>query len=102
MKKFIAEFLGTYALVFAGTGAIIIDQQTHGVVTHVGIAVTFGLVIMSMIYAFGDICGASMNPTRSLAPAVVSGHSEHLWLYLVAPICGAVISVPVYRLLKYK
>jgi aquaporin NIP len=212
MKKFLAEFLGTYALVFAGTGAIIIDQQMHGAITHVGIAITFGLIVMSMIYTFGEIsgahlnpavsiaftvagkfpvqqlgpyifsqlaggvlasltlrlmfpsngllgatmpagsemqslvleailtfflmlvilnvatgskeqgmfagiaigavvgleamfagpvCGASMNPVRSLAPAVVSGHSEHLWIYIVAPIVGAAAAVPVFKVLKY-
>lgn len=213
MKKFVAEFLGTFALVFAGTGAIIIDQQSHGVITHAGIAMTFGLIVMSMIYAFGDIsgahlnpavsiaftvagrfpmkqlgpyifsqlagavlasfvlkfmfpdnallgatmpagsemqsfvmefiltfflmlvilnvasgskevgmfagiaiggvvaleamfagpvCGASMNPVRSLSPAVASGHTEHLWIYIAAPIVGAVASVPVFKLLKYE
>ena len=212
MKKFLAEFLGTYALVFAGTGAIVIDQYSHGSITHVGVAMTFGLVVMSMIYAFGDIsgahlnpavsiaftiagrfpvkqlgpyifcqlaggvaasftlkllfpanellgatmpagsemqsfvmeliltfflmlviinvasgskeqgmfaglaigsvvgleamfagpvCGASMNPARSLSPAIVSGHSEHLWLYLVAPVVGAVLAVPVFKILKH-
>ncbi len=213
MKKFLAEFLGTYALVFAGTGAIIIDQQSHGAITHMGVAITFGLIVMSMIYAFGEISGAhlnpavsiaftvakrfpvkqlgpyifsqlagavlasltlramfpanellgatmpagsevqslvmetiltfflmlvifnvasgskeqgmfaglaigsvvgleamfagpvsgaSMNPVRSLAPAVVSGHSEHLWLYILAPIAGAIIAVPVFNILKQK
>lgn len=213
MKKYLAEFLGTYALVFAGTGAIIIDQQTHGGVTHAGIAITFGLVIMSMIYAFGDIsgahlnpavsiaftlaekfplwqllpyiisqvtgalaasftlkilfpasqylgatlpagsdmqsfilefiltfflmlviisvakgskeqgmfaglaigsvvgleamfagpiCGASMNPARSLAPAIVSGHIEHLWIYLVATTIGAAAAIPVWKYLNHK
>ena len=213
MRKFIAEFLGTYALVFAGTGSIIINQQYNGVITHLGIAITFGLIVMSMIYAFGDIsgahlnpavsiaftvagrfpskmlpvyiliqvagalaasftlkllfpenqllgatmpsgsdmqsfvmefiltfflmlviinvalgsketgmfagiaiggtvalealfagpvCGASMNPVRSFAPAVVSGHGEHLWIYIVAPVLGAVAAIPVYNLLKAK
>ena len=211
MRKYLAEFLGTYALVFAGTGAIIIDQQTNGSITHAGIAVTFGLVVMSMIYAFGDIsgahlnpavtiafsvakkfpvkeilpyiagqtggalaasltlkflfplnqllgttlptgnesqsfilellltfflmlviisvakgskeqglfaglaigsvvgleamfagpiCGASMNPARSLAPALISGHTAHLWIYLVATTCGAVLAVPVWKYLN--
>jgi aquaporin NIP len=208
MKKYLAELLGTYALVFAGTGAIVIDQQTHGSITHVGVAITFGLVIMSMIYTFGDIsgahfnpavsiaftiakkfplkellpyiisqlagafvasftlkflfpanqflgatipagsagqsfvleliltfflmlviinvakgskeqgmfaglaigsvvgseamfagpvCGASMNPARSLAPALVSGHTEFLWIYLVATTLGAIIAIPVWK-----
>jgi aquaporin NIP len=211
MKRYLAELLGTYALLFAGTGAIIIDQQTHGGITHVGVAITFGLVIMSMIYTFGDIsgahfnpavsiaftiakkfpvkellpyiisqltgafiasltlkflfpanlylgatlptgsagqsfvleliltfflmlviinvakgskeqgmfaglaigsvvgleamfagpiCGASMNPARSLAPAIVSGHTEFLWIYLVATILGAALAIPVWRFLS--
>jgi aquaporin Z len=205
MKRLIAEFIGTFALVFAGTGAIVIDSATHGSITHVGVAMTFGLIVMAMIYTFGDvsgahlnpavsaafalarrfpwkdvpgyilaqvagafaasavlkclfpadenlgatsptgsgaqsflleliltfllmlvilsvsvggrekgitagiaigatigleamfagpICGASMNPARSLAPAVVSGHMASLWLYLVAPILGAMLAVP--------
>ena len=205
MKRLVAEFLGTFGLVFAGTGAIVINHATHGEVTHVGIALTFGLIVLAMIYTFGDvsgahinpvvtvafavarrfpwnavagyvtaqitgalaasglirllfphdenlgatlpagsvaqsfilemvlsfflmlvilsvstgakekgitagiaigavigleamfagpICGASMNPARSLAPAVVSGHFETLWLYLAAPVVGAILSVP--------
>lgn len=211
MKKYLSEFLGTYALVFAGTGAIIIDQETHGSITHVGIAITFGLIVMSMIYALGDIsgahlnpavsiaftiakkfpvkelvpfiisqlsgailasltlkylfpanqllgatipagsdsqsfileliltfflmlviinvakgskeqgmfaglvigsvvaleamfagpiCGASMNPARSFGPAVVSGHIEHLWIYLLATTLGSVSAIPVWSFLK--
>jgi aquaporin NIP len=205
MKRLVAEFLGTFGLVFAGTGAIVIDNTSHGSVTHVGIALTFGLVVLAMIYAFGDVsgahlnpavsaafamarrfawssvpgyviaqiagafaaslllrflfpedltlgatfpsgsfgqslvlemvltfllmlvilsvsvgakekgitagiaigavigleamfagpvCGASMNPARSLAPAVVSRHFEALWLYLIAPVVGAILAVP--------
>ncbi|MBS0192227.1 MAG: aquaporin [Phycisphaerales bacterium] len=205
MNRLLAEALGTFCLVFAGTGAIIVDQTTGGTVTHVGVAVTFGLVVMAMIYAFGDvsgahlnpavtvgfavsrrfaardvpgyvaaqvvgafaasgllrmlfpanerlgatlpagaawqsfvlevvltfilmlvilsvssgpkergimagiavggvvgleamfagpICGASMNPARSFAPAVVSGHVSEVWVYLVAPVAGAALAVP--------
>lgn len=205
MKRLVGEFFGTFALVFAGTGAIVIDHVSHGGVTNPGIALTFGLIILSMIYTFGDvsgahfnpavtiafavarrfawkdvpgyissqlagaftasallrvlfpsdeklgatlpagpsgqsfvleviltfllmlvilsvsvgakekgitagiaigatigleamfagpICGASMNPARSLAPALVSGHTETLWLYLVAPVLGAILAVP--------
>jgi len=211
MKNYLAEFLGTFALVFCGTGAVVIDQQFGGVVTHLGVAVTFGLIVMSMIYCLGNIsgahfnpavsiaftlarkfdprhlagyigsqlagalaasvllkllfpgdhllgatlpagsdmqsfifemiltfflmlvivnvatgsneqgmfaglaiggtvalealfagpvCGASMNPARSLAPALVSGHTEHLWLYIAAPITGAVLAIPVWRYLS--
>lgn len=210
MQKILAEFTGTFALVFCGTGAIIIDQQTGGAVTHVGVAITFGLIVMAMIYALGNIsgahinpavtiaftiarrfkikdvlpyvisqlagafaasivlkflfpqnetlgttlpageamqsfvleflltfflmlviinvatgskeqgmfaglaigstvlleamfagpiCGASMNPARSLAPAVVSNHTEYLWIYLTAPIAGAALSILVWKYL---
>jgi MIP family channel proteins len=65
MKKYLAEAIGTFALVFAGTGAIVIDEAT-GKVTHVGIALTFGLVVMAMIYAVGDVSGAHLNPAVTL------------------------------------
>jgi len=204
-QKLLAEFIGTFGLIFAGTGAIIINQASNEAVTHPGIALTFGLVVLAMIYAFGDvsgahlnpavttafalarrfpwaevpgyigaqlagaftasgllrflfptneklgatipagpvmqsfvleivltfllmlvilsvstgakekgitagiaigavialeamfagpICGASMNPARSISPAIVSGHMEHLWVYLAAPLIGACLAVP--------
>jgi aquaporin NIP len=210
VNKLAAEFFGTFALVFAGTGAIVINDVTGGAVTHAGIALTFGLVVLAMIYTVGDvsgahlnpavtlgffaagrcglttvltyivsqllgamaasllvhflfpqnetlgttlpagsvtqsfiletvltfilmwvilsvstgakekgitagiavgsvigleamfagpICGASMNPARSFAPALVSMHFEHLWIYLVAPALGALLAVPVCRLI---
>jgi aquaporin Z len=205
MKKLLAESLGTFALVFAGTGAIVIDDVSGGVIGHAGISLTFGLIVLAMIYTFGDvsgahinpavtlgfaaagrfpwrsvpgylaaqvfgacaasallralfvehatlgatlpagagsqsfilevvlttflmltilsvstgakekgltagiaigavialeamfagpITGASMNPARSLAPALVSGHLEHLWIYLTAPVLGALLAMP--------
>jgi aquaporin NIP len=66
MNKYAAEMLGTFCLVFAGTGAIIINDVSGGVVTHVGIALTFGLVVMAMIYAIGDASGAHINPAVTL------------------------------------
>ncbi|NRD77033.1 aquaporin [Bacillus sp. BRMEA1] len=64
-KKLISEFLGTYFLVFAGTGAIVIDQLTKSL-THVGIALTFGLVVMSLIFTFGHLSGAHFNPAVTI------------------------------------
>ena len=61
-----AEFLGTAALVFAGTGAIIINDTTHAI-THVGVAMTFGLIVLAMIYTLGDISGAHLNPAVTFA-----------------------------------
>ncbi len=210
MRKCFCEFMGTFGLVFAGTGAVVCDAASGGAVTHVGVAITFGLIVLSMIYAVGDIsgahlnpavtlgfwisgrfparemgpfigsqlagailasgvlrllfpedptklgatlpagsamqsfalevlltlflmyvilnvstgpkekgvtagiaigsvvgleamfagpiCGASMNPARSMAPALVSGHLEHLWLYIAAPVLGAALAVVCYRL----
>ena len=211
MRKYAAEMVGTFGLVFAGTGAIVIDAVSGGGVTHVGISLTFGLIVMAMIYAVGDIsgahlnpavtvgfylarrlpgrtalpyvlsqisgaflasltllmlfgnraalgatlpagsawqsfgletvltgllmfvilcvstgpkevgtmagiavggvialeaifagpiCGASMNPARSLAPAVVSGNIRALWVYLIAPVVGAGAAVPLWRLIR--
>lgn len=66
MNKYLAELIGTFCLVFAGTGAIVIDSATDGTVTHVGIALTFGLVVMAVIYAIGDTSGAHINPAVTL------------------------------------
>ncbi|GGB21022.1 MIP/aquaporin family protein [Puia dinghuensis] len=213
LRKSVSEIIGTFALVFCGTGAIVIDKASGGAVSHAGVAITFGLIVMAMIYGLGDIsgahinpavsiaftlagrlplkalgpyitsqlagallasltlrllfpsdvllgatlptgpamqsfvleviltfflmlvimgvstgpkeqglfagiaigsvvlleamfagpiCGASMNPARSLAPAVVSGHLEHLWVYLTAPVAGAVLAIPIWKYLNNK
>lgn len=60
-KQLTAEFLGTYFLVFIGTGAIVVNELT-GALTHVGVALTFGLVVTALIYAFGHVSGAHFNP----------------------------------------
>jgi aquaporin Z len=62
VRPYIAEFFGTFALVFAGTGAIVINDASGGVITHTGIALTFGLVVLAMIYALGEVSGAHLNP----------------------------------------
>ncbi len=64
-NKLISEFLGTYFLVFAGTGAVVIDELTKSL-THVGVAITFGLVVMALIYTFGHISGAHFNPAVTI------------------------------------
>jgi aquaporin Z len=211
MKKYLAELIGTFAMVFCGTGAIIINQETGGIISHAGVALTFGMIVAAMIYALGSISGAhlnpavtfgfwlakkfpareilpyviaqisgafiaslvlkylfpandflgstqplnsemqswileiilmfflmlvilqvahgskeqgmfagvaigsvvlleamfagpisgaSMNPARSLSPAIVSGHTEHLWLYLTAPFIGVGVAVGAWKILK--
>ncbi|HET6465481.1 MAG TPA: aquaporin, partial [Nitrospiria bacterium] len=55
MKTYLAEFFGTFALVFAGTGAIVINDVTGGSVTHVGVSLTFGLIVTAMVYTVGNV-----------------------------------------------
>jgi aquaporin NIP len=208
MKKHFPEFLATFIVVFCGTGSIIINQISGGVIGHAGIATTFGLVIMAMVYAFpkaqfnpavslslalfrmlgkvdaaknivfqvagafaasallkmlfpeaqtlgatvpsgtdmqsfvleillmfflilsalkvgeytkeiqaftgvvvggvvlleamfaGPISGASMNPARSLAPAVLSGNMDSIWIYLTAPFIGSIAAFTIWKWLK--
>jgi aquaporin NIP len=210
-QRLFGEFFGTFALIFAGTGAVVVNQTQNGVIGHAGVAIVWGLVVLAMIYAFGDvsgahfnpavtlgfcaagrftlreavpyiavqclaattassllrvlfpenvmlgatlpvgpvwqswilelvltwmlmlvvlnvstgpkekgitagiavgavigleamfagpICGASMNPARSLGPALVSGHLGSLWIYLTAPVLGALLAVPSRWLLE--
>jgi aquaporin NIP len=100
MRKCLAEFIGTFALVFCGTGAIVINEETAGTVTHVGIAATFGLIVMSMIYAFGNISGAHLNPAVSIAFAL-SGRfaGRELVPYIISQIGGAILASLILKFL---
>lgn len=211
MRNYISEIIGTFFLVFVGCGSMVIDNFSGGAITHVGVGICWGLIVMVIIYTIGDIsgshlnpavtigfwiakrfkgkevlpyivaqiigaflgsfalrlmfplddtlgaslpagsweqsfimeviltfllmyvilnvssgakekgitagiaigatvgleamfagpvCGASMNPARSLAPALVSGHTEHLWVYLVATLLGALLAVVASKLTR--
>ncbi len=100
MKKSAAEFLGTFALVFAGTGAIVINETSGGVVTHVGVALTFGLIILAMIYTVGDISGAHLNPAVSLGFFAARRFPlPKLILYVFSQCAGALAASGILRLL---
>ena len=93
MKNYVAELVGTFALVFCGTGAIIIDQQSGGAVTHVGVAITFGLIVMSVIYSFGNISGAHLNPAVSIAFTVAKRFPvKQLPGYIISQLIGALLA----------
>ena len=90
MKKYISEFIGTFAMIFCGTGAMTINEVTGGDVTHVGIAMTWGLIVMAMIYAFGETSGAHFNPAVSIAFAYAKKFSwREVPKYIIAQILGA-------------
>ena len=96
-RALLAEAIGTFALVFAGCGAIMVDAKTHAL-DHVGVAISFGLVIMVMIYAVGHISGAHFNPAVTAAFAI----SRHFpWpsvaAYWAAQLAGALAAALVLR-----
>ena len=100
LRKAAAECLGTFAMVFAGTGAIVVNDVSGGSVTHVGIAITFGLIVLAMIYAVGDVSGAHLNPAvtigflvaRRLEPKLVAP-------FIVAQCAGALAASGALRVL---
>jgi aquaporin NIP len=100
MKKLAAECIGTFALVFAGTGAIVIDEVSGGAVTHVGVALTFGLIVLAMIYTLGDISGAHLNPAVTLGFFAARRFPlRNVLPYIVAQCAGAFVASGVLRLL---
>ena len=90
MKNYISEFIGTFAMIFCGTGAMTINETTGGDVTHVGIGITWGLIVMAMIYAFGEISGAHFNPAVSIAFAYAKKFSwKEVPKYIFFQVAGA-------------
>jgi aquaporin Z len=91
MKRYYSEAIGTFAMVFCGTGAMTINEITEGAVTHPGIAMTWGLIVMAMIYAFGDISGAHFNPAVTVAFAYAKKFSwREVPKYILAQCIGAI------------
>jgi aquaporin Z len=98
-RQLAAEFAGTFALVFAGTGAVVINDIS-GVVTHVGIALTFGLVVLALIYALGDVSGAHLNPAVTVGFWAAGRFPLRLAPgYILAQLAGGVTASGLLRLL---
>ena len=92
-RRALAEALGTFALVFVGCGAIVIDQERGGSLGETGIAAAFGLVIMAMIYATGHVSGAHLNPAVTAAFAATRRFPPgEAGVYVAAQVAGAVVA----------
>ena len=91
MKNYIAETIGTFSVIFCGCGAMVINDFTGGTITHPGVAITWGLIVMAMIYAFGDISGAHFNPAVTIGFAVAKKFSwQEVPMYIVSQFIGAI------------
>ena len=92
-----AEAIGTFALVFAGAGAVMVDAKTHQL-GHVGVALTFGLVIMAMIYAVGHVSGAHFNAAVTFAFALTRHFPwRRAVAYWAAQLTGALVAAGLLR-----
>ncbi|WP_347174299.1 MIP/aquaporin family protein [Polaribacter uvawellassae] len=103
MKKYLAEFIGTFALVFCGTGAIIVNQQAGGSLGLVGISLTFGIIVIAMIYIFGSISGTHINPAVTIALLIgkLTSKKEALF-YITAQFLGAILASILLKLMFFE
>ncbi|MFT5848299.1 MIP/aquaporin family protein [Psychroserpens sp.] len=93
MKKYYSEAIGTFAMVFCGCGAMTVNEITGGSITHVGVAITWGLIVMSMIYAFGDISGAHFNPAVTFGFAYAKKFPwQEVPKYIISQAIGAFLA----------
>lgn len=100
MKKYIAEAIGTFVLVFVGTGSVVVNDATGGDVTLVGVALAWGLVVSAMIYSIGDLSGAHINPAVTIAFCVARRFDvKQVVPYIVSQCIGAFLASAVMKLL---
>lgn len=91
-RRLAAEIFGTFCLVFAGTGAVVVDQVSGGAVTHLGVSLTFGLIVLAMIYTLGDVSGCHLNPAVTFGFWAARRFEGRLVVpYVLAQCAGAVL-----------
>jgi MIP family channel proteins len=94
LSKAVAEAIGTFALVFAGCGAVMVAERFPGSVPFAAISIVFGLVVAAMIYAVGHISGAHFNPAVTAAFAVARHFpARQVLIYWLAQIVGAILAI---------
>lgn len=105
-RRYLAEVFATFTLVFSGCGAIVIDGvaraegAAQGPITHLGIAIVFGLVVLAMIYTVGDVSGAHMNPAVTIAFAVARRFEwRDVAPYIGAQVAGAIAACALLRVM---
>ena len=99
-RRSVAEAIGTFGLVFAGTGAVIIDELSDGQVTRLGVGLTFGMTVAVMVFAIGHISGAHINPAVTLGFALVRHFPwQEVPVYWGAQLLGALAASGMLRLL---
>jgi len=100
ISRCLSEFVGTFALVFAGAGAIVVDTAFGGVLGHLGICIVFGLIVMAMVYSLGNVSGAHINPAVTLAFAAAGRFEWNMVLpYVVFQLSGAAVAAALLRFL---
>ncbi len=100
INRYLAEMVGTFCLVFAGCGAIVIDSLSGGAIGHLGVALTFGLIVTAMIYAVGNVSGAHLNPAVTTGFCLARRLSfRDGALYVCAQLAGALLAAGLLRLM---
>jgi MIP family channel proteins len=98
-RELLAEFIGTFVMIFAGTGAVMVNTLSNGAVTHLGISIVFGAVVTALIYSLGHVSGAHFNPAVTLAFWSGGFFRRSLVIpYILAQVLGAIMASGLLRI----